>query len=61
MFLSLRRYIKDNFEPNLGQIELLKDLHRLMEVKLRTAKKGNVGDMLGGQDQVMGGANVLSM
>lgn len=36
------KHVKDNIEPNIGQIGLLRDLKRLMEVKLSCSKSGNV-------------------
>jgi hypothetical protein len=45
--------VKDNFGANLDQIEMLKDLYRLMDAKVRSSRRGNV-DAFQGQSNVGG-------
>ena len=47
---TLQKHVKEAVEPNKNQIEMLKDLKRLLQCKIDTHKKGNVGVM-----QVAGG------
>jgi len=61
-----QRELKDQSTPNLGQMEIIKDLKELLIVKLEAGKQGNVGHMqargagapLGSQ---IGGSDVLSL
>lgn len=54
-----QKEVKENFSSNLDQIELLKDLYRLMDTKLRSSRK-LMGDATMGESNI-GAANVLSM
>lgn len=54
-----QKEVKENFSSNLDQIEVLKDLYRLMHTKVSSSRKFT-GDAGVGETK-LGGANVLSM
>lgn len=54
-----QKEVKENFSSNLDQIEMLKDLYRLMDTKVRSSRKLMGDDVVG--ESNFGGANVLSM
>mmetsp|Transcript_44855 Transcript_44855/g.85746 ORF Transcript_44855/g.85746 Transcript_44855/m.85746 type:complete len:435 (-) Transcript_44855:307-1611(-) len=60
-----QKTVKDKSEPNKNQMGMLRDLKRLLEVKVACHRKGNVGQMLGGvadnakEITTAAGANVM--
>lgn len=54
-----QKEVKENFSSNLDQVEVLKDLYRLMHTKVSSSRK-LTGDAGVGETN-FGGANVLSM
>ena len=45
-----QKHIKDNSENYSEQMDLFKNLKQLLEVKRRTVKEGEDGDLIGYQD-----------
>mmetsp|Transcript_38618 Transcript_38618/g.46742 ORF Transcript_38618/g.46742 Transcript_38618/m.46742 type:complete len:696 (+) Transcript_38618:167-2254(+) len=44
----LQKHVKEAVEPNKNQIEMLKDLKKLLDCKINNHRKGNVGGMISG-------------
>ena len=52
--------VRNNFSQGVEAVEALKDLYRILDVKLRVTRRDMAGESLG-QTTTYGGANVLSM
>ena len=52
-----QKWVKENHEPNLQQMQIFKDLHSIMELKLRLARSGEGGLW---DENAMAGQGVLA-
>jgi hypothetical protein len=52
--------VRNNFSQGVEAVEALKDLYRVLDVKLRVTRRDMAGEGVG-QTTMYGGANVLSM
>eukprot|EP00976_Prorocentrum_cordatum_P067701 1178855-Prorocentrum_minimum.AAC.2 len=61
---SKQKNVKDTVGTNKNQLEMIRDLKKILEIKISCHKKGNVGSMLGdtaASFQTTGGANVMML
>ncbi|KAL9658561.1 hypothetical protein ABK040_006100 [Willaertia magna] len=54
-----QKYIKETHEPNLKQIEMFKNLKKLLELKLRANRESTFKPSLGGTEFISGGVDRL--